>query len=257
MTYEEIIRQAEAKCDEWFVKNPEYFYEKARQIAERRKAWEREYERLNPTIQESAWLNDNTNPEEKVEVTIPVLKNPNQKRIEPSMIDPIFACVGKCTLHERKTVVTIPQDKEDALLIYAACLLILHDGAALNGAGYQVITKDIWPDIWPQQWARWAVKFFDPKGNDRSAFIESALRHVDADFASEQGIAGQGDGDEHEETTNSWHCGLYEKGKALVRRIPNWIYIVTLFLAALLTCLYYMGWLEPFKSYISTIMLRK
>ncbi len=192
MTYEQIIQQAEAKCDEWFVRNPDYFYDKARQIAERRKAWEKEYEGLNPTDRKTVWLSDNTNPKEKVEVTIPVLKNPNQIRIEPSIIDPIFACVGKCTLHERKTVVTIPQDKEDTLLIYAACLLILHDGAALNGAGYQVITKDIWPDTWPQQWARWAVKFFDPKGNDRSAFIGAALRHVEADFAGEQGIGRQG-----------------------------------------------------------------
>jgi hypothetical protein len=41
-----------------------------------------------------------------------------------------------------------------------------------------------------------------------------------------------------------------EKEKGILRRIPYWIYILVCFLAALLTCLYYLGWLEPFKEFI-------
>lgn len=38
-----------------------------------------------------------------------------------------------------------------------------------------------------------------------------------------------------------------------VKRIPRWIYVLVLFLAALLTILYYLGWLEPVKAFIYNI----
>jgi hypothetical protein len=41
------------------------------------------------------------------------------------------------------------------------------------------------------------------------------------------------------------------------KRIPYWIYILTLFFAALLTCLFYLGCLEPIKAFISKILLNK
>jgi len=39
-----------------------------------------------------------------------------------------------------------------------------------------------------------------------------------------------------------------------VKRIPRWIYVLVLFLAALLTCLYYLGWLEPIKTFVYKIL---
>jgi len=39
-----------------------------------------------------------------------------------------------------------------------------------------------------------------------------------------------------------------------VKRIPRWIYVLVIFLAALLTCLYYLGWLEPIKTFIYNIL---
>ena len=48
-----------------------------------------------------------------------------------------------------------------------------------------------------------------------------------------------------------------EKNKGILKRILYWIYIFTLFFAALLTCLHLLGWLEPIKAFISKIMLHK
>jgi hypothetical protein len=46
------------------------------------------------------------------------------------------------------------------------------------------------------------------------------------------------------------HDSTEEKKKCILRKIPYWIYILTLFFAALLTCLYYLGWLGPIKGFI-------
>ncbi len=43
----------------------------------------------------------------------------------------------------------------------------------------------------------------------------------------------------------------------LVRRIPRWIYVLVLFLAALLTSLHLLGWLEPIKDFIAKILWPK
>ena len=48
-----------------------------------------------------------------------------------------------------------------------------------------------------------------------------------------------------------------ENKKGIILRLPKVIAGVVAFLAALLTCLYYLGWLEPFKAFISRIVLRK
>ena len=48
-----------------------------------------------------------------------------------------------------------------------------------------------------------------------------------------------------------------EKNKGILKKILYWIYIFTLFFAALLTCLFYLGWLEPIKTFISRILLNK
>jgi len=53
------------------------------------------------------------------------------------------------------------------------------------------------------------------------------------------------------------NVGTKEKNKGIFKRIPYWIYILTLFFAALLTCLYYLGWLEPIKSFIYKVLLHK
>jgi len=38
-----------------------------------------------------------------------------------------------------------------------------------------------------------------------------------------------------------------------VKKIPQWIYVFIIFLAALLTIFYYLGWLEPIKAFIHRI----
>ncbi len=38
------------------------------------------------------------------------------------------------------------------------------------------------------------------------------------------------------------------------KRIPRWIYILVIFLGALFTCLYYLGWLEPIKAFIYKVV---
>jgi hypothetical protein len=48
-----------------------------------------------------------------------------------------------------------------------------------------------------------------------------------------------------------------EERKEILRRIPYWIYIFILFFAALLTCLYYLGWLEPIKAFIAKMIWPK
>jgi hypothetical protein len=50
---------------------------------------------------------------------------------------------------------------------------------------------------------------------------------------------------------NGGKTDLPDKKLGIFKRIPYWIYILTIFFAALLTCLYYiLGWLEPIKAFI-------
>ena len=42
-----------------------------------------------------------------------------------------------------------------------------------------------------------------------------------------------------------------------LKRIPRWIYVLVIFLAALLTCLYYLGWLDPVKVFIYRLAVPK
>ena len=39
----------------------------------------------------------------------------------------------------------------------------------------------------------------------------------------------------------------------LVKKIPRLIYAIVIFFAALLTIFYYLGWLEPVKTFITKI----
>lgn len=171
--YKEVLWQAGETSDKWFVSNPDYFYKWAGLIAERHAARNKEYERLNP---------------QKNKFDSKGRFNPHWKEIKPSIIDPIFVCVGEveqkwnpakhCNETRHKTL--MPSGKEDVSMVYHTAVLIIHDGAAINGAGYEVITKNIWPKEQSPIW--WASQFFDPLiiAGDRSAFIEAAIRHVEA-----------------------------------------------------------------------------
>ncbi|MFB0552225.1 MAG: hypothetical protein ACETWQ_02820 [Phycisphaerae bacterium] len=61
----------------------------------------------------------------------------------------------------------------------------------------------------------------------------------------------------NEKSSKTWCWKLCEKTKDVFRRIPYWIYILTLFFAALLTCLYYLGGLEPIKLFIYGLFTNK
>lgn len=45
-----------------------------------------------------------------------------------------------------------------------------------------------------------------------------------------------------------------QKKKGIIKKIPYWIYILTAFLATLLTSLHYLGWLEPIKAFIRKLV---
>jgi hypothetical protein len=151
MTYDEIKKHAIAKCDEWFLSNPVYFHNKGKLIAEQWEAHNKESARLNPqkmlTFRDpktGIWYPEATKHFAVVDYYFP-------ERKEPSWIDPIFACVGKPVTkwnpthcNENRTETLIPSNKDDALLVYVAALLILHDGAAINGAGLEIITENTW-----------------------------------------------------------------------------------------------------------------
>lgn len=51
------------------------------------------------------------------------------------------------------------------------------------------------------------------------------------------------------------HDGIEKKKKGIIKKLFGIIAAVVIFLAALLTCLYYLGWLEPFKELIYRIFL--
>jgi hypothetical protein len=42
-----------------------------------------------------------------------------------------------------------------------------------------------------------------------------------------------------------------------IKSAPRWIYVLVIFLAALLTVFYYLGWLEPIKAFIKNILWLK
>ena len=238
MTYEEIIRYAAAKCEEWFISNPDYFHNKARLIAERREAWEKESRRLNPKVSLTYF-------DKESGIWFPDEHRCFPERKEPSVVDPILVCVGKYKFNEKITRTPIPSDKDDALLVYVAALLILHDGmAAKYEVGYRIITENIWPKEWLS-----VINFFDHHvtTNDRSDFIEAALRHVKADIdshlapknskeqtpAASGGSAGDGkNGGQSIDSQNKQEdiielkpnvCGVGLNINALIRKIKCWI----------------------------------
>lgn len=57
------------------------------------------------------------------------------------------------------------------------------------------------------------------------------------------------------------HFGGYwkplKKMRAIIKKIPYWIYILVRFFAALLTCLSLLGWLESFKVFFSKLFTHK
>jgi hypothetical protein len=83
------------------------------------------------------------------------------------------------------------------------------------------------------------------------AYITTALKAVEADLLK------AASGEKADLSNKKVTEGTKEKNKGIFKRIPYWIYILTLFFAALLTCLYYLGWLEPIKAFISKILLHK
>jgi hypothetical protein len=85
-------------------------------------------------------------------------------------------------------------------------------------------------------------------------FLERALPYLGAQPAEQKPPGASG---EEKDGQGTWYWKLYEKTKAVFSRIPHWIYILTLFLAALLTCLYYLGGLQPIKLFIYRLFTHK
>lgn len=177
MTYDEIKKHAAATVDEWFISNPKYFYDKARLIAERREAWKKEATRLNPKEQRLVTFRD---PDSGI--WYPDVTKHYPERKEPSFIDPILFLLGRYDVKEQQITVPVSElTHDDALLVYYTALIILHDLRCC----YTPITKGIWPD-------GLAEHIFDvyredqPDESDKSEFIETALRHVQADLTAKK-----------------------------------------------------------------------
>ena len=72
----------------------------------------------------------------------------------------------------------------------------------------------------------------------------------------EHGNGGNADSS-NEKKSESWFWKLYTRTKAFFKRIPYWIYILTLFFAGLLACLDYLGVLEPIKVFVYRLFTNK
>jgi hypothetical protein len=61
----------------------------------------------------------------------------------------------------------------------------------------------------------------------------------------------------NEKTSESGLWKLIKKMLAIFKRVPYWINILMLFLAALLTCLYPLKWLDPIKQFVYKLFIHE
>lgn len=188
-----LIRRAVETCDDWFIHNREHFISKAKIIGQKNQACDEEDQRLNPTQyctfkdpQSGIWYPDET--------------KTFRPRQEPSIFDPIRACYGGKFLtrqrpltHQTERITRysrMPANKEDALLVYYALLICLHDGTAIERGFPDPITKTIWssPGGVANSWPEFVTRVYYPEcmDDDRADFIEAALRYVGADLQGQK-----------------------------------------------------------------------
>jgi hypothetical protein len=121
-----------------------------------------------------------------------------------------------------------PKNHKETIKKSYRSLIIIHDCLRKDFAS---ISKDTWPASLAGLVGCLDFNLTDEEQTN----IEIALEYVKADLAKLKPA----------------------ERKGILRKIPYWIYIFILFLAALLTCLYYLGWLEPIKEFICKILWRK
>ena len=125
----------------------------------------------------------------------------------------------------------------------------------------------ICPELWGLDTFEFALYIMVKNNSEYQALIKKALRIVERDINEKKqknepqkkdGHDNGGKADSpNEKTSESWIWKLYKKTKAFFMRIPYWIYILTLFFAALLTCLYHLGWLESIKMFVYRLFTHK
>lgn len=225
--YEEAKRQAAAKGDEWLLKNPAHFQNKARLICEQHKA---------------------------------------------GKFDMGNACLGKYDVKKGKMIIPNFPSEAEALLAYYTAIITLHDTAG----GYVSITKG----IWPEEVLLLAKNDFALHFGDKSAFIEAALRHVEADLASLKPAEAKHDATDVKEWKGNVNVNIFEgvqagtiqmgnyasihkhpitaaKKKGIIGKLLKIIGAIVAFFAALLTILHLLGWIEPTKEFIAKILWHK
>ncbi len=145
----------------------------------------------------------------------------------------------RVTLIPEKGKQSLPpvQSQEQEYERYYVVLTSIHDNML---TGVQSISKTIWPaELADSVWFRFTCG--RPYGPDKP-FIEAALERVKADLALRK-----------QNATPS----IRRKKWTFVKTVPRWIYVLVLFLVALLGIFDYLGWLEPIRAFISNIVSPK
>jgi hypothetical protein len=101
-------------------------------------------------------------------------------------LHPVSTCFGKFNPDKSKWELPNFDNHDDGLPVWYAALIVLHDVAA---QGYEKIVTDDSTSPW-----FWAASVFAPEYGDKTDFIKTALRAVEADEPEETATGGEGDG---------------------------------------------------------------
>ncbi len=163
MSFEESKQKAFLFCEDVLKNRSNYLPEAAKKVIEQYNLWEMEYHRLNP---KKNCFDSEGRPD------------PNWKEVKPSIIHP-FLCIHKHIGKNGKWVLPTFSNRDDAFIVSIGVVLALHDLTP----GAIKITEGIWPPEFLELHYGWV---FNPLFGDKTIFIESAIKNVEADFASRE-----------------------------------------------------------------------
>jgi len=113
-----------------------------------------------------------------------------------------------------------------------------------------------------QEYESWRAKSITEHNDEEFTILVDSIKGTLYDLADTLEQIAQSAIEElgAEKRAETEHNSRSAKGRRIwtcVKRIPRWTYVLVIFLAALLTCLYYLGWLEPIRAFIGKIVLAK
>lgn len=170
-SYEAVKREAADKVNEWFTQDQDHWRAKALEVAEACEAYEREAKTQGQGDKEAEEYDRQAR---EMKGLPPEPSDSRCSADAPGMFHPILACQGTPT----KAGFKLPSflDQSQAMLTYYTALIGLHDAAE----GVVSISGEIWARRGLVQKVKSAL---DPLWGDKSGFIRSALRHVEAELA--------------------------------------------------------------------------